>query len=150
MAPQTFSGTAGVAVREDTAIIHCTVSGVSFPNTFSWTSAEGGDISADSVYTRPGGMQPGVQLGGPKTRSDLTVKRQYTTALDPFLKQLEDAAGGARMSVSWTMTDADGNANGETHTLTGVLKEVQWPQFDANSTAAGFLTLVMACDQEAA
>lgn len=146
----TFAGTQGVAVREDTAIIHCSVSGVNFPSTYSWTSVQGGDISSESVYTRPGGMNPGVQLGGPKTRSDLTVKRQYTTALDPYLEQLEAAAGGARMSVTWKTLDADGNPNGNAHTLTGVLKEVQWPQFDANANAASFLTLVMACDQDPA
>jgi hypothetical protein len=149
-AAASFTGTPGVAIREDTAIIKVHVTGVGFTDTYSWTSVEGGDITSDSVYTRPGGLQPGVQLGGPSSRSDVTVKRQYTNSLDAYLEQLENASGAARMTVSWTPLDADGNQNGNQHTLTGVLKEVQWPMFDANSTAAAFLTLVMAADQEAA
>jgi hypothetical protein len=118
-AAATFTNTPGVAIREDTAIIHVSVTGVAFTSTYSWTSVEGGDITSDTVYTRPGGLQPGVQLGGPSSRSDVTVKRQYTSELDLFLEQLENASGAARMSVSWTPTDSDGNKNGATHTLTG-------------------------------
>jgi hypothetical protein len=142
----TVSYTAGVAVREDTAIIHVTVTGVNFPDIFSWTSAEGGAVTSNSTFTRPGGMVPGVQLGGPAERSDLTVKRQYTSDLDPYLEALEAAAGSARMSVSWVPLGPDMNYNGNQHHITGILKEVQWPMFDANSNAAAFLTLVMACD----
>jgi hypothetical protein len=145
-----FNQTAGTPIREDQFIIHVIVNGVSFPSTFSWTSKEGGDVTADSTYTRPGGLMPGIQLGGPVTRSDVTVKRQYTTVLDPWLKRLEDACGNARMSVSWTPIDANQTPNGNTHTLSGVLKEIQAPAADANATGAAFLTLVMACDQESA
>jgi len=140
---------AGTAVREDQFIIHVGVSGIALPSTFSWTSKEGGDLTSDSVYTRPGGLQPGIQLGGPSSRSDCTVKRQYTSNLDGggFVTQLSNVCGNAAMWVSWTPIDGNQNPNGNTHLLTGILKEVQVPQYDANATGAGFLTLVMACDQ---
>lgn len=93
---------------------------------------------------------PGVQLGGPQTRSDCTVKRQYTTALDPWVEPLERACGNARMSVSWTPIGADQQPNGALHQISGILKEVQVPGADANANAAGFLGLVMSCDQDAA
>lgn len=138
---------AGTAVREDQFIIHVGVDGVALPKTFSWTSKEGGDVTADSVFTRPGGLMPGIQLGGPGSRSDCTVKRHYTTAIDNYVEALEAACGQAAMWVSWTPIDANQNPNGDTHLLTGILKEVQVPNYDANANAAGFLTLVMACDQ---
>lgn len=144
----TFQGTAGTPIREDQFIIHVGVSGVSFPSTFSWTSKEGGDKTSEAVFTRPGGLMPGLQMGGPGSRSDCTVKRQYSTALDPWVKPLGDACGNARMYVSWTPIDANQHPNGDTHTLTGVLKEIQTPATDADTAAAGFLTLVMSCDED--
>ena len=149
-APATFQGTPGVAIREDQFIIHVGVTGppaINFPSTFSWTSKEGGDVSAQNVNTRPGGLMPAVDLGGPASRSDCTVKRQYTTALDPYVKLLEAGCGNARMWITWTPIDANQVANGATHGLTGVLKEVQVPAYDANAAAAGFITLVMSCDE---
>lgn len=139
---------AGAAVREDQFIIHVGVDGVQLPKTFSWTSKEGGDTTSDSVFSRPGGLQPGIQLGGPASRSDCTVKRHYTTSIDQYVEALELACGQAAMWVSWTPIDANQSPNGDTHLLTGILKEVQIPQYDANTNAAGMITLVMACDQQ--
>lgn len=141
--------TIGQLVREDQFIIHVGVAGIKFPNTFSWTSKEGGDVTADSTFTRPGGLNPGIQLGGPSTRSDVTVKRQYSSGLDNIFIQLENGCGNAAMWVAWTPIDANQNPNGSTHVLSGILKEVQAPQYDANATGAGFLTLVMSPDVEA-
>lgn len=138
---------AGTAVREDQFIIHVGVDGVQLPTTFSWTSKEGGDITSDSTYSRPGGLQPGIQLGGSSSRSDCTIKRHYTTAMDAYVTKLAGVVGNAPMWVSWTPIDGNQNPNGDTHLLTGILKEVQVPQYDANANGAGFLTLVMACDQ---
>jgi hypothetical protein len=139
---------AGTAVREDQFIIHVGVNGVQLPTTFSWTSKEGGDITTESVYSRPGGQMPGIQLGGPGSRSDCTVKRHYTSNIDSYVTALENACGNAAMWVSWTPIDGNQNPNGDTHLLTGIIKEVMVPQYDANASGAGFLTLVMACDQQ--
>ncbi len=139
---------AGTAVREDQFIIHVGIDGVKLPTIFSWTSKEGGDTTSDSVFSRPGGLQPGIQLGGPASRSDCTVKRHYTSTIDSYIETLEGLCGQAAMWVSWTPVDANQNPNGDTHLLTGILKEVQPPNYDANANAAGFLTLVMACDQQ--
>lgn len=147
-------------IREDQAFIAVQVGGVnaldSEDTTFSqlssavptsgWTSLEGGDVEAEDVFTRPGRMKPGINLGGPSKRSDATVKVQYSTTLDPIIQKLEALAGKRSMAVSWTLLDADGNTNGSTNTLTGVLKQVMRPNFDANASGAAFLTLVMACN----
>lgn len=147
-------------IREDQAFIAVQVGGVNALDTSDtnytplgaavpssgWTSFEGGDIEAEDVFTRPGGMRAGVNLGGPTKRSDVTVKVQYSTDLDGVIKPLEGLAGKRSMAVSWTPLDADGNTNGNTNTLTGVLKQVMRPNFDANASGATFLSLVMACN----
>lgn len=117
------------------------------PNSGTWSSLEGGDVEAEDVFTRPGGMKAGVNLGGPSKRSDATVKIQYSFALDAILGQLEQLVGKRSMAVSWTALDADGLPNGNSqNTITGVLKQVMRPNFDANATGAGFLQLVMSCN----
>jgi hypothetical protein len=111
-----------------------------------WTSLEGGDVEAEDVFTRPGGMRPGINLGGPSKRSDATVKVQYSTDFNAIISTLEGLAGKRSMAVSWTPLDADMNPNGSTTTITGVLKQVMRPNFDANASAVGFLQLVMGCN----
>lgn len=133
-------------LREDQALIHVDVSGVALDNN-AWTSMDGGDLEAQDTKTRPGGMGEELNLGGPTTRSDLTVMRQYTNdVLHPLIRDLEVACGSATMSVRYTPLDADGNPAGETHTITGKLKGVPKPKWDANAQGAAFLSLVMGCD----
>jgi hypothetical protein len=91
-------------------------------------------------------MRPGINLGGPAKRTDVTAKVQYSPNLDAILPTLETFAGKRSMAVSWTILDADGNVNGATNTISGVLKQVMRPNFDANASNAGFLSLVMACN----
>lgn len=134
-------------VREDQFSISVTVVGVTFPFTTSWQSMEGGDVQSNAVKTHPGGMYGEIALGGPSSRSDCTVKRLYSEDLDAFVPTLESLVGNARMSVSWTPLNADTTAGGTTHVLTGYLKEVTIPVYDANASAAATIGLVMSCDQ---
>lgn len=146
-------------LREDQAHISVQVGGVNAldaeDTTFtaltnaikgSWTTLSGGDVAADDVFIRPGGGAPGINLGGPNKRSDATVTILYSTALDAIVGQLEQMTGKRSMAISWTPLDADYNPNGATQTITGVLKQVSRPNFNSNTNAAGFLTLVMACN----
>ncbi len=136
-------------LREDQFAIHVAVAGVAL-DTSVWTSLEGGDIEGQNVNTRPGGMAPAVELGGPVSRSDATVKRQYSSdKLHPLILKLEAAAGKAAVAVSYTPLDADGNPAGLTITMTGILKSVMRPNADANASAAGFLSLVIGLNQQA-
>ena len=135
-------------IREDQFLIHAGVDGVSLPRTHSWQSKEGGDVQSDAVVTHPGGMKKAITLGGPNKRSDATVKRMFTDTLMPYVTQLENACGNAGMWVSWTPMDANGVAiPNTTVTLTGVLKEVQVPPANANSTGEAALALVMSCHE---
>lgn len=139
-------------VREDEAVIHAHLTDIAphWVEPYSWASLEGGDIEAEDVFTRPGGMKGGVNLGGPSKRSDVTIMCQYSSTVHKSIIDLENAVGTGGMSVSYTPLDADANPNGGTVTLTGVLKAVTKPNFNANNSGVVFLGLVMSCDTEAA
>lgn len=133
-------------LRADQAAIHVTVTGSKLDKNV-WTSMDGGDMQATDTKTRPGGMGDEVSLGGPQTRTDCTVTRQYTNdVLHPIFPTLEALCGNGSMQVGWTPLDADGNKDGSTYTIKGILKEVTRSKLDANATEAVFLTLVMSCD----
>jgi hypothetical protein len=138
-------------LRDDQFLIHVGVDGVAFPSAPSgWSSCEGGDVTAPNTGIHPGGMFPEIKLGGVPTRSDVTVKRPYSTALHAYVVQLENVAGRAPMSVSFTPLDANGNPAGGTITMTGKLDGVQRPNYDASSTGnAAYLTLIMGANLEA-
>lgn len=138
---------APVYVREDQFFISVNVVGITFPFTSSWSSKEGGEVQANAVKSHPGGMLGEIALGGPASRSDCTVKRMYTEDLDSFIAPLEGMCGNARMSISWQELDVLGNLQGQPHVLTGYLKEVNIPNYDSNTAAVAFLTIVMSCDQ---
>lgn len=139
-------------LREDQAIILVAVDGVPLPPTFSWQSMSGGDIESASLNVRPGGIMSSISLGGPSKRNDVTVRHVYgasngSDSFHHFLNALDTACGQTRMAVSFTPLDTDGNTQGGTLTYTGTLKSVQHPTWDANSTNAATLTLVMDADQ---
>ncbi len=87
-----------------------------------------------------------INLGGPTTRTDATVSRPYTQELHPFLVPLETVAGNGEMHITWTFLNANRIAGPATVTLTGILKNVVRPSWDANATGAAMLGLVMGCD----
>lgn len=135
-------------LRGDQFLLHAGINGVNIPSTFSWTSMEGGDLEAQNVKTHPGGMLPEQDLGGPTSRTDATMNRNYNAALHAYFVQLENASGRGSMWMSWTPLDANGNPNGGTVTITGKVKGVKAPGRDANNTGPAYLSVMMSCDVE--
>lgn len=119
---------------------------VALPYVISWASLEGGDLESEDTKTRPGGMVGQVNLGGPTTRTDVTVTRPYTAELHPYIVALENIAGSGTMHVSYAILNANGYTIGSTVTITGILKNVTRPNFDSNATGTAMLSLVMGCD----
>lgn len=131
-------------MREDQFLIAAGVVGVNLPPVYSWSSLSGGDVEAEDTKARPGGMLPQQSLGGPTTRNDVTVERNYNPALHPYVVQLENVAGRATMWVSYTPLDNNGNPAGGTTVINGTLKGVKAPDRNANSTTtAAYLSLTM-------
>jgi hypothetical protein len=133
-------------VTNNEALISVTVSGVSLPAIFSWTTFQGGDVSASTSTLLPGGMQPALALPGPATRADVTVTAPYSLGFDAAVANLENAVGSSTMSASYQTLDADGNKNGNIITRSGYLKEVQIPSWDSKSGEAAMIGLVMQCN----
>ena len=135
-------------LREDMAIIQAGIVGVNLPTIYSWTALEGGVLESQSVFTRPGGMLPGRQLGGPSERTDVTVRRQFIPELQPYVVSVDQVVGVAAAWVSYTLLDRNKNPTGPTVSMTGILKSMMRTNFDANNAAAAFFALVIALDQD--
>lgn len=134
-------------LREDQAVIHASVNGVNPPfSTAGWSALEWGDVEANNVKVFPGGMLQQQDLGGVQTRADATVTRPFSDTLHPYLSQWENVVGTATMRITYTPKDANGNPNGAPVTITGRLKKVTRPKYDANGNAAAMLGLVMSCN----
>lgn len=141
-------------LRQDQATISVPKLSVGLPYVPSWAMLEGGDLESEDTKTRPGGMLAQVNLGGPTTRTDATVSRPYTKEIHPFLVPLEKFAGFGRMHITYTILGPNVNTGklttlGPTVTLTGILKNVTRPNWDANATGTAMFSLVMGCDVEA-
>lgn len=136
-------------LRSDQAAIYVAVFDSTEKNVLDsnvWASMEGGDGTATDTKTRSGGMGEEESLGGPKSRSNCTTTRQYTNdVLHPLVPKLDALRGSAAAQVAWKPLDADGNPDGDTHTITGRLIEVQTTKRDANGAEAMFLTLIISC-----
>ena len=136
-------------LRQDQASITVDLPGLpSFASTVTpryWATLEGGDLESEDTKTRPGGMLPQVNLGGPTTRTDCTVTRPYTAEIHPFLTQLEALAGQGIVNVKFTVLQGNATTfpNGTTVTMQGILKNVTRPNFDANASGTAMLSLVI-------
>jgi predicted permease len=128
------------------AVISASISGITLPSVYSWSSFEGGDAQSATSQLLPGGMQNAIALPGPVTRTNVTVKVPWTISYQAIVTALEAAVGKSKMSASFQTTDADGNISGTQVTRTGYLKEVQIPSWDSKSGEAVYLGLVMECD----
>jgi hypothetical protein len=138
-------------LRADQAAVYVTVNdpatGANILDNLVWASMDGGDMQATDTKTRPGAMGDELNLGGPRTRTDCTVTRQYTNdVLHPIVRNLERVCGNAAGGVAWKPLDGDGNPDGANHGISGKLKEVMVSKRDANATEAIFLTLVFGCN----
>jgi hypothetical protein len=141
-------------VRSDQAVIQVTLSNmvtgapITLPPALvstGWTSIAGGDIERDDVTVRPSASTQYQNLGGVAKRSDCTVAAVYSLDLDNFLSTLEQA-GNVRTSMSWTLTDANGNPNGNPHTITGVLKAIKRPDFNSESPGRADFSITAGTD----
>lgn len=137
-------------LRADQAAIYVAVydqTGTNVLDTNVWATIEGGDMTATDTKTRPGGMGDEESLGGPRSRSNATLTRQYTNdVLHPLVPKLEALCGAGAAAISWKPLDADGNPDGDTHGISGILIDVQTTKRDANTSEAMFLTLVFSCN----
>lgn len=133
-------------IREDEAAITLTVKGKQYGG--QWATYAGGDLAAAGSKTRPGNMGNEVSIGGPASRSDITLTTQFTDVVMAQHKSLEALVGHGPVTVAVIYLDENGLAlAGGRFTRTGTLKSVAPPASNAGSAVVGMYTVVVECDE---
>src|SRR5581483_2538760 len=81
-------------MRQDQFRLKAAVTGVNPPPIKSWQGWSGGDPEAEDTKTRPGAGEQQISLGGPPTRSDVTITRLDSTTIHPYKLQWENVDVG--------------------------------------------------------
>lgn len=134
--------------REDNVDIRVSLDGV--PYGAGWDTIEGGDLEAADTKYRPGSMGKEVSLGGPSSRSDMTVTIQMSDVVAGWITKFENRNGRGALKISWTYLDAEGLPASATQTRTGILKTVTPPPMDASGNAAVKFSIVGSMNEQAA
>lgn len=135
-------------IREDQADIRVTVNGVSYGD--SWNEIEGGNLEADNAKARPGGMGGEVDVGGPATRGDLTVRIQMTDIVANWHPTFETAIrNGWRARVGVSFLSPDRTPNGSGLTRQGTVKAANLPDMGSGADVSMY-ELVIGMDELAA
>src|SRR5215831_13897094 len=125
-------------LREDQADIRLTVNGTAYGDGNSWCTYTGGSIAAADAKTRPGGMGKELNLGGPASRTDVTITTQNSDVMVGQHRKLEDEVGKGRAVISIQYLDIEGIAiPGASFTVTGRLKEAHLPDVNFDSGTQG-------------
>jgi hypothetical protein len=134
-------------IREDNADIRVSLAGVAYGD--SWKEVEGGNLTADDVKTRPGGMGYEVSAGGPASREDLTVRTQFTDVVATWVPIHEALVGNGVGIVGVTWLGPDKIPTGMTRTRKGTLKAVNPPDMGGGNDV-GLYELVFSMNELAA
>lgn len=110
------------------------------------TKTGGGAGSVISSHT-PGGSRTPELEGGRQTFEDVTINRSWKPTRDrPLVGPLLAARSGTRFNVSDQSTDANLNPVGDPVVWSGILSEVNYPDFDSEGDETARLTLVFEID----
>lgn len=103
----------------------------------TWMTLSGGNGSSEIRRYRPGGDPEEVVSGGPQTRDDMTVSREWIPGRDPDLYRWADRhRGRARGTVIVQGLDQEYNKHGSPLTYTdAVLMSAARPDVDSNAGA---------------
>jgi hypothetical protein len=137
-------------IRDDEANISVKVDGVSYGNGDSWVTLSGGKLSAAGFKTRPGGMGHEVEVGGPATRSDVTVTTQADDIIAGQHAKLESLIGRGSAQVAVQFLYIDRSKRAAKFTVKGRLKEASLPDSNGAQPNVGMYTIVVSCDELAA
>jgi len=114
----------------------------------SWDKASGGDITSDNQTYHPGGLAPGIVVGGLPARADLTISRAWSDDLIKNFVTL-DSAVRKHQPVSVTLTPLVGPKKlaGNPITYTGLAKGCKRPDADSSSSTIAEFEFVMSCNE---
>lgn len=115
----------------------------------TWTTKTGGKLDSDEVKFRSGGMDDQVALGGPATRDNVVVSREYDTYMQTKLAFLENRVGTGSMTVTFTPLGNNKTQSGPAVTYGGILKSVSTPDADDNASEVAMIELELSVNQTA-
>lgn len=136
-------------IRNDQADIYLTVGGVQYGGT--WATYSGGALSAADSKTRGGGMGREKSVGGPASRSDVTITIQEDETVVGWHPSLEKLVGRGdiRAVVSVQYLNPDGSVmTGAKFGRQGTLKEAVLADKTYANGNASFYTVIVAADED--
>lgn len=136
-------------IRNDQADIYLTVAGVQYGGT--WATYSGGAVSATDAKTRSGGMGKEKSIGGPATRSDVTITIQEDETVLGWHPTLESLVGRgdivALVSVQYLQPNTH-VMQGAKFGRRGTLKEAMLADKTYADGNASFYTVTVSADED--
>jgi hypothetical protein len=140
-----FAAAATTGQREDTAAIHVSIKypgDGSFSRIGIWDKRSGGELDSEEVKYYPGAMGEQEQLGGRVVAGNNTLSRLFKGDRDQaILGKLFSAVGKSAVKITEQPLDTDGNAYGNPIVWNGILKKVQSPARDSESTSVAMIEI---------
>lgn len=103
---------------------------------------DGGDIDSDETVFRPGGMKELYSLGGPRTVTNLTLRRNYRLHRDhPLSEYLIKSVGKYNAKLTGQPLDHAGSPFGDPFIYVAKVKRVQFPTHNSNAADASMLEI---------
>jgi hypothetical protein len=137
-----------VIYRTDQASIGVTVPGLNMPNE-SWDILEGAERTVEGLMVNPGGGLPQRALGGIAKRGPATIKKLWTPTIFLVFKELEEAAGFTPLTITYSVKLNMNAAAVFSETYSGIIGNVERPNYDADKSELAYMTLSADLDGDA-
>ena len=119
-------------------VVHLAINGQDYG---FWKAKEGGGLETeDSTYDDWDGQ---VQLGGKRTRNEITLRKLYREQVHAIYRTLDALAGRGDIVLTSSPTDDDGVSWGDPIINTGKLGNVAPPDVDKASSDGGELEVTI-------
>jgi hypothetical protein len=109
----------------------------------------GGKLDTEETKHRNPVARKQTARGGLPTRGNLTLTRECDAEAWALIPALEGSAGIDLVTGVRQMVDPRGNKIGKPFTVTGVLKNVEYPDYNLNGNDVGMLSIEISTDEKA-
>jgi len=108
---------------------------------FTARTKSGGGVTGNSERAYLGGMTPQVSIGGDPERDDITVTVNFSDTTRAEYKWLDSLAGTGEATVTEQV-----NGVGGTDVYTGIIDQVNPPEYDASANDLQELEIVVSAN----
>lgn len=107
----------------------------------------GGKIDSEEVKHRNPITRRQTARGGLSTRGNVTLERECDAAAWALIPALEGSAGIDGVTAIRQMVGPRGETIGKPFSVTGTLKNVEYPDYDLNGNDVGMLSIEISSDE---